>query len=351
MHARCLVTGATGFLGGFVVRHLARAEDEITILSRTPPAVANTGQFIADARLKFISSDLTAPVLNLGDKAYDTVYHLAGLAHSVPRTSQERERFFAVNVAGTKRLLAALERTSGLPEAFVFISSVAVYGIERGEHIAETTARRAEDAYGASKREAEDAVVEWCAVRGVRAVVVRLPLVVGAGAPGNFGAMIHALRRGRYLGIGAGAARRSMVLARDVAQALPQLAQTAGTFHLTDGEHPSFAELENALCLAMRRSTPHGIPLSLARAGAVVGDALLNLTGVRLPLTSRAIEKMTSTLTFSDCEARRAINWNPSKVIDRAAELVAARDGKPRSTLLTEDFDLEPERVERERLS
>ena len=63
--------------------------------------------------------------------------------------------------------------------------------------------------------------------------------------------MIAGLRRGRYAGIGDGSTRRSMVLATDVAAALPELAALAGVFHLTDRQHPSFSELEAAICEAL----------------------------------------------------------------------------------------------------
>src|SRR5690606_7779589 len=144
---------------------------------------------------------------------------------------------------GTEHLLAALERQARLPEAFVLVSTVAVYGREAGEGLTEATPREAEDPYGLSKRQAEDAVQAWGARHGVRVGIVRLPLVAGTGAPGNLGAMVQAIRRGRYLGIGDGSARRSVVLAADVARVLPAVAERGGTYNLTDGRHPSFAEI------------------------------------------------------------------------------------------------------------
>ncbi|HEY2952486.1 MAG TPA: NAD-dependent epimerase/dehydratase family protein, partial [Verrucomicrobiae bacterium] len=234
-----LVTGASGFLGGHVLPSLA-AEGTVTVLSRKPLE-----------KFTNVTADLTAPDLHLGDRSYSTVYHLAGWAHRVPRTDAERETFFRVNAGGTKNLLRALQQTGHLPQSFVLISTVAVYGVEAGTLLDESIPVRATDAYGSSKREAEEAVTDWGKRQGVRVGIARLPLVAGPGAPGNLGAMVRGLRSGRYLGIGSGTARRSMVWAADVGRILPRLASGGGVFHLTDGQHPSFAELEAALAGAL----------------------------------------------------------------------------------------------------
>ncbi|MGH9941827.1 MAG: NAD-dependent epimerase/dehydratase family protein [Pyrinomonadaceae bacterium] len=307
-----LVTGGSGFLGGLLVDHLRAAGEEVTVLGRRP--VEGTKQIVAD---------LARPSLDLGGAEFRTVYHLAGLAHVVPRGRTERELFFQINLEGTRRLLKALERSGRLPEAIVFVSTVAVYGAESGTMLDEATPRRAADPYGASKCAAEDALREWGTKRGVRTGVVRLPLVAGRGAPGNLGAMVRALKSYRYFGVGDGAARRSMVLASDVCRALPEVAKVGGVFHLTDGDHPSFAELEQSLSAALGKKTPRRLPLWLARSGARAGEAWESLSRGRAPLTTRSLTKMTSTLTFCDARARQSFSWNPRRVLDHAAELVA----------------------------
>jgi nucleoside-diphosphate-sugar epimerase len=204
----------------------------------------------------------------------------------------------------------------------VFVSTVAVYGLECGSGLDEGTPRRATDPYGESKKTAEDLILEWGEKNGVTVGIVRLPLAAGAGAPGNLGAMVAALRNGRYLGVGGGDARRSIVLARDVARILPCVAEVGGVYHLTDGHHPSFRELEDALCEALGRPSPKRLPLPVARAAALAGDVAGGI-GLKAPFSSRAMRKMTSTLTFSDEKARTALNWQPARVVDAAAELVA----------------------------
>jgi GlcNAc-P-P-Und epimerase len=305
---RCLVSGGSGFLGRHVVSHLRSEGNEVSVLGRSPGSE--------------VVADLGSGIPTLPPAGYDIAFHIAGKAHVVPLTEADRESFFDVNARGTSNLLSALERQATVPGAFVLVSTVGVYGQEAGEGLTEETSHAATDPYGVSKSQAEESVLKWGAQHGVRVGIVRLPLVAGPGAPGNLGAMVQGIRTGRYLGIGDGSARRSVVLAPDVARILPVVAERGGTYNLTDGHHPTFAEIERAIARVLGKSPPRHLPELVAKMGARVGDAVLKTTGVRLPLTSRPLTKMTSTLTFDDSKARQELGWNPRAVVDHAEEWV-----------------------------
>jgi nucleoside-diphosphate-sugar epimerase len=72
----------------------------------------------------------------------------------------------------------------------------------------------------------------------------------------------------------------------------------------------------------MGRVEPRRLPLAVAKALGLAGDAL-SAIGAPFPFTSRSFRKMTSTLTFSDEKARRELGWQPGRVVDAAAEIVA----------------------------
>ncbi len=306
---KCLVTGGTGFLGRYVTRSLIARGYDVTVLSRHP----GEGPHIV--------GDLGTNDLNLGDRSFSTVYHLAALAHRVPRDDAERAMFFRVNARGTENLLHALERLPRFPSAIVLASSVAVYGRDEGMLLDESTPCDATSPYGLSKRQAEDAVLQWCDKHGVRSGIVRLPVIVGARPPGNMGAWARAISRRRYLGVGCGSARRSMVLASDVAAVLHNIAAVGGVFHLTDGHHPALVELEQAFYAVLHRRPPPRLPLCLAKPAARVGDVLQTVLKREAPFNSRKLKTMTSTLTFSDQRARQLLPWNPARVVDHLAEL------------------------------
>jgi nucleoside-diphosphate-sugar epimerase len=299
-----LLTGASGFLGQYLIERLV-GEGEVTTLGRTQPHQSHS----------HITADLAVGIPPL-EQSFQWVVHNAGKAHVVPRTPAEKQAFFDVNVKGTANLLKALESAADKPKAFVLISTVAVYGLEQGEGITETQSLAATDPYGRSKVEAEQIVGEWCRRHHVTLTILRLPLVVGLQPPGNLGAMIKGIEKGFYFGIGKSAARKSMVLAEDVANIIPPAATVGGIYHLTDGYHPSFAELENLIATTLQKSLPKHLPFDMARAIAIGGDLANSILRRRLfPLDSRALSKITRHLIFDDWSARRNLNWHPSSVL------------------------------------
>jgi nucleoside-diphosphate-sugar epimerase len=259
--------------------------------------------------------------LDLTGASIGTVVHVAGLAHRTAQNKADADLFYEVNRDGLRHLLCALERSGKLPECFTLISSVAVYGVTEGVLLSETTPRSATDPYGASKREAEDLLNGWAARHGVRVSILRLPLVIGKNAPGNWRRLVKSITANRYCGVGSGSARRSVVLAQDIGPVLPRLARQGGVYHLTDGYHPSLAELEREIAAALLKYRPFRVPLPVARLGARLGDTL-NALGMHVPFDSLTLSKVTSTLTFSDHKARADLDWKPSFALEHIGEFL-----------------------------
>jgi nucleoside-diphosphate-sugar epimerase len=290
-----LLTGAKGFLGAYL--------NSVLLSSGKVDTLGRSGATFN------VDLSKTRPLLV---KQYDLVVHSAGKAHSVPVTDMEKELFFDVNVKGTANLLNALEQSGNLPKAFVFISSVSVYGLETGTNIQEDQFLSATDPYGKSKIQAEELIASWCIKNQVVCSVLRLPLIVGEHAPGNLQSMIKGISKGYYFNIGGGKARKSMVLAQDVAELIMEVAPVGGIFNLTDGYHPSFFELSAAISSKLNKKTsPWNMPLGVARILGEFGDLL----GRRAPVNSAKIKKITSDLTFNDDKARKLLNWRPTPVI------------------------------------
>ncbi|GGI28227.1 NAD-dependent epimerase/dehydratase family protein [Pedobacter mendelii] len=289
---RIILTGGTGFLGTAIRKQFAK-EQLITIGRNYCNIIAHLEKAI--------------PALPLAD----LVIHAAGKAHVVPKNKFEEEEFFTVNVQGTKNLLKALEQSAELPKAFVFISSVAVYGAEEGLLIDENTALSAKDAYGKSKIEAEQLIIDWCRAHHINCAVLRLPLLAGSNPPGNLGAMIKGIKKGYYFNVSGGKAKKSMVMREDVAAVLLKSAEQGGIYNLTDGYHPSFAQLSGSIANQLNKSKPLNIPFWLAKLIAFAGD----LIGSKAPINSKKLIKITKDLTFSDERARKILGWNPTSVI------------------------------------
>ena len=288
---KVLLTGAHGFLGTHLLEGLK--EHQVFTLGRH--------------REDHISADISVGIPEL--PAVEMVIHAAGKAHQVPKNEQEAQRFHQINVEGTRRLAEAIARNGNLPETFVFISTVAVYGIETGLLIDETTALSGTTPYAMSKINAERYLTDWGASHGVNMIMLRLPLIVGHNAPGNLGAMVRNIRRGTYARIGDGEARRSMVMASDVAGLIPKLKGRQGVYHLTDGIHPSFAQLEDHIAAAYGKRI-RAIPPRIASLLARVGDLIPGS-----PFNSYRYGKLRQSLTFSHQKAVTELNWEPTPVL------------------------------------
>lgn len=291
-----LLTGSNGFLGNVILKYLSSEKKEVFTLSKK------------NANLN-IDLSLEQPTFN---HSFTLVIHAAGKAHSVPRSILENQEFFNVNLNGTKNLLNGLMLTKHLPKAFVYISSVSVYNKEMGDLINENTPLLASDPYGKSKIAAEKLISEWCLNQNIICTILRLPLIAGPNSPGNLGAMIKGIKKGYYFNIDNGKAKKSIVLAEDIANIILKASEIGGIFNLTDGYHPSFKELSTHIAKELNKNEPRNIHSLLAIAFALIGDII----GKKAPINSNKLKKITSNLTFDDSKARKLLGWNPTSVLE-----------------------------------
>lgn len=290
---KILITGSSGFLGKTLKESFK--EEKVFDLNR------NSGNYCCK-----LEKDM--PEFN---EVFDLVIHAAGKAHCIPKTEIEEQSFFDVNVLGTNNLLKGLKKT-GVPKQFIFISSVSVYGLEFGKLIKEESSLLAKDPYGRSKIDAERKIQEWCKTNNVICTILRLPLLVGLGAPGNLGAMIKSIKGGYYFNIAGGKAKKSMVLIDDIANFIPNVTSKGGIYNLSDGLNPDFKTLSSAISFSLNKGKILNLPFAVAKVMGVIGDLL----GSKAPINSLKIKKITSELTFDDSKARESLNWNPRSVID-----------------------------------
>ncbi len=290
---KVLITGSNGFVGRYIYNELL-SNNEVFTLNK------NNSNYNLNLSLDIFEFDTS----------FDLIIHAAGKAHFTPKSIEDNLIFYEVNVQGTKKLLQALTLT--LPKRFVFISSVSVYGLTEGENIDETYPLQAEDPYGKSKIEAEMIVKKWCIENNVICTILRLPLVIGANPPGNLGTMIRGINKGFYFNIAGGKAKKSMVLASDIAKFILKASEIGGVFNLTDGYHPTFNDLSNKIAIQLGKYYVPNLPMFLANILAKIGD-VINIES--FPINSNRLLKITSTLTFDDSKARKTFGWNPSSVL------------------------------------
>ena len=292
---KLLFTGGTGFLGNNIRAQLDK--DYV---------VTTCGITDEDMVRANLASEV--PVL---PEQYDIVLHACGKAHVVPKTAEEKQAFFDVNYQGTVNLCEALERV-GIPKAFVFISTVAVYGCEFGNLITEEQPLKGDSPYAKSKIMAEQYLQKWCDEHDVKLGILRPSLLAGKNAPGNLGAMVDGIKKGFYLNIAGGNVRKSVMMADDIAVLLPLVTKHGGVYNVCDTRQPTFGELSQVVARQLGKKKPLSIPYWMAYIIAKAGDLLGDLA----PINSYKLKKMTKSLTFSCEKARKELGWEPMSVME-----------------------------------
>jgi len=212
---RLLLTGASGFIGS---------------------------SFSAHYRNKFdIESFSFHRNLNeLSLSTIDAVVHLAALVHQMDGASIHA--YHEVNVVKTLAL-AKKAKEAGVKH-FVFMSSVKVYGEESDLSYTETTSCHPKDPYGASKLEAEKALLAM-QDENFRVAIIRTPLVYGEGVKANVLRLITLTERYHYLPFGKIDNKRSMIYVENLTYLIAELLvqNQTGIFLASDDKPLSTSEL------------------------------------------------------------------------------------------------------------
>lgn len=293
---KVLFTGANGFLGKNVIPLLRKKNFEVKTFGTTH----------ADYVL-----NITNAIVSFEEK-FDIVFHAAGKAHSIPQNLEEENLFYKVNFDGTKNLCNALEKN--VPEYFIFISTVAVYGKDFGENINENAPLEGYTPYAKSKMMAEEFLISWCQKNNVKLFILRPSLIAGPNPPGNLGDMINAVKSGKYFNIAGGTARKSIFWVEDFAEIIVNIiGRNGGIYNVCDNNNPTFKEISDKISEKLNKKSPASIPYFVAKSMAKMGDLL----GNKAPINSLRLRKITDSLTFSNEKIKRELNFNPSNVMEK----------------------------------
>jgi nucleoside-diphosphate-sugar epimerase len=240
---RALVTGGTGYLGSFLVRHWARQYGPDAVVCLVPsqgnPAEIATQQAFADLGIRCVEGDLRrCPVADDLDGPWDIVFHLAAATD----TRLSEQQLAPVNVQGTANLLATLNgRLRGKRVIFTSTSAAVDRGSRPRGPLTETSPCRPRTAYGRTKLAAERLVEKWCAHEQANYTIVRLTTLYGPGVrTGLLPVLADGLREGRPAARLEWPGRVSLLFIHDAVRLLLFLAacpQAANeVFFLTSGE-------------------------------------------------------------------------------------------------------------------
>ncbi|WP_426234023.1 UDP-glucose 4-epimerase family protein [Pseudomonas sp. TWP3-2] len=254
---KIFVTGGSGFLGGALLRHLAKG-DQYSLIA----ALRKECRELPESIRRFAFADLTADDINWHDalNQVDVVVHSAARVHVMEESAVDPlAEFRRVNVDATLNL--ALQAARAGVKRFIFISSIKVNGesTRPGCVFTADDVPAPVDPYGISKLEAELGLQALSTTTGMEVVILRPVLVYGVGVKANFLSMIRWLQRGVPLPFGAVHNKRSLVsldnLIDFIVACIDHPAAANQTFLVSDGPAVSTTELLRGIAAALHSSS------------------------------------------------------------------------------------------------
>ena len=287
-----LVTGATGFVGRYLVNDLSKTDEVIA-------CVREKSNLLPSSVQQTVSSsffDLAIP------KDTDVIVHLAGIAHNKNNSVDEFKR---INVDGTLELAhKALEANI---KRFIFISSIGVNGNStHGKAFTEQDTPNPTNDYTKSKYEAEKALAKLFENTNIDLVIIRPPLIYAHDAPGNFSKLLMLIKLGQFLPFGCTHNQRSFIVIENLVSFITACiyhdTKINETFLIADDEVISTKQLIQCLSSGMGKSmillpVPTKLLSMLADATGKVG----------------IFEQLYGNLQIDNGKAKKFFNWHPPK--------------------------------------
>lgn len=306
-----LVTGATGAVGPRVMQAFHSAGFQIRSLSLDVPKFDPPLDGL-DNRIGDVAIQAT---VESAIEGVDIVIHLASLLHINNPSPTLRDKYERINVGGTANVVDASIKSK--VKRVVFFSTISVYGCAPGAILTEDTVPQPETFYAQTKLAAERIVLDAKRADGEPlGTVLRLGAIYGGRIKGNYRRLLQSLAHGRFIPIGNGSNRRTLVNDRDVAAAavLAALHQDAGgrVYNVSDGQFHTLNEIIITMCAALGQDPPRfSLPISPVRFTAGLLEDMARLIGCRSPIGRATVDKYIEDVSASSERIQAELGFVP----------------------------------------
>ena len=289
------VTGASGFIGSYVVEFLRRSGYSVTGVTRARHYKGSHGV----VECNYLDVNRLTSVLS----GHETVVHIAGLAHLSYVAARNSEHAFRTANVDSARSVGGAARKAGVSR-IILVSSAGVMGRSSppgGFNDQDTP--HPYDPYTKSKYLAELKLQEL-ETPGFGAIILRPPMVYGKGAPGNFQRLSRWIARGWPIPVGVCPPRRSVIgisnLCEAIAAAVKAPKPAGGAMLVADPPSLLVSEFIEEMGASMGRP---------ARVIAV-SPAILRLAARALG-RSQDVQRMNEAFELAGTAARDVLGWVP----------------------------------------
>lgn len=278
---KIIITGATGFVGSNLFKYLY-----------------NKG--IKDLeKINLRNSNWTSKM----DKPLIAIIHLAGKAHDIKKSSNPKD-YFDVNTKISQELFDVFLKSNC--RNFIFLSSVKAVIDKAEDIVTEETVNNPQTAYGQSKFQAEQYILNKALPQGKRVFIIRPSMIHGPGNKGNLNLLYKLVSNGIPWPLGAFENKRSFCSINNVCFVIEQILERddipSGVYNLADDDAISTNRLVELIALSKNKKAKiYKISQKKINRLAKLGDFL------KLPLNTERLEKLTENFVVSNEKIVNAI--------------------------------------------
>ena len=306
------VSGASGFIGRALITKLIKEGHQVFGLVRNKITCYDPIYY-----KNILVEDISKNIVFDEKIKIDILYHLAAKTHS---KSNNYKEYYDVNVLGLKSLLNILKPLK--IKKIIMLSSIKVNGegfLNNDNYYSEMSKNNPLDNYGISKLEAENLLKTFCIGNNINFVILRPPLVYGAGVKGNLKKLMYYIDKNIPLPIIKTANNRSLISLRNLVSALIIVAlndnANSQTYLVSDDLPISVENLYKNIAIIMKKK------LFLIKFYSLFFKILLWPFG-----KAKLVEKISSSLIIDNAKIKKDTEWRPAiSLMDDLKSMVESR--------------------------
>lgn len=316
---KILVTGGTGFIGGYFVPMLLEQGHHVRLIVRDAEKAKK--QF--GDKCEYFIGDVTEKESIKGCcDGIDVVFHLVAKSGNELPTKENFEIFRRINVGGTKNIIAEC----GNIKKFIYVSSTAAMGLVKDNPITEKSKCDPYLPYQVTKYEVEELIHEKCK-EGFPGIIVRPTKVYGINEKNyNYLTLAKLVKKGMFLKIGNGHNYTSNIYVSDFAQALTKLVDggvIGETYIVTSEQSIDFIEsgkvIADELGVKLRVIK---VPAWFMIFAASVEEKLFTAIGKKPIVTKRNIQMTVQDRVYDISKAKNEIGYQPEMSMEQGIRTV-----------------------------
>lgn len=301
------VTGATGFIGQYLVKDLLEDIHQVTASVRR----------LSNSLPSEIKQDVIEDILQISDweekfEMIDVIIHLAG-DNGYKTGEGDKRDLEAINAELTETLARSAAQAGA--KQFIFLSSAKVNGDCSSAPFTEADLPQPNDAYANSKLLAEQRLLKVAEETGLKVLIIRPTLVYGKGAKGNFQSLVKLVDLKLPLPFGGIHNKRNLCSLQNLSHFIrtclthPQIAH--GVFLVADNESLSTSDIFSEIAQAKGKS------LRLVPLPSSLMKLLLGLIG-----KSSIADRLYGSFEVDTSKAKKLLGWKPPLKTTKAFELI-----------------------------